>query len=266
MADDSDGIEEALGGSVRLAVMAGARIGSEIARAREEQLRQQRRVDERYAARLAERHETEKRIAVTELAQVHRPDWWDRADADRIGQTYATARAWVPDSADAARAEQAMREQLQARYGIDPHRVDPRTVGAEVDAWQRRLEEQRNQHAGQERARGAGERAEAAALLAQAAAEDRRGHVDQDRAGEGSAARDAEVAKVLYDSAERRQADAVAMEAQGVEPAVAESRMRADTGRAQPATLATASAGRGRRAPRARKSRGSQLQLPGIER
>lgn len=263
MADESDGIDEALEGDVRLAVTAGARIGAEIARARQEQLREQRRMDERAAGRLAERYETEKRIALTELAQVHRPDWWDRADAERIGQAYATARAWAPEAPDAARAEQTMRDQLQARYGIDPTRVDPRTVGAEVDAWQRRLEQQHTQQAHQERVRGAAEQAEAAAL--QAAADDRRDRAD-DRTWEGRGDRDIDAAEVLYDSADRRAADARAMEAQGVEPAVAESRMRADTGRAAPATLATAGAGRGRRAAKARKSRGSQLELPGIER
>lgn len=119
MADESDGIEEALETTVRLAVMAGARLGSEIARAREERLREQRRVDEREADRLAQRFEAEKRAAVAELSQVHRPDWWERADAERIGQTYATARAWAPEAKEARRAEQQMREELRDRYSID---------------------------------------------------------------------------------------------------------------------------------------------------
>lgn len=308
MAEESDGIEEALEGAVRLAVTAGARLGSEIAQAREEQLRDQRLRDERQAAQLAQRFEAEKRVAVAEVSQVHRPDWWDRADAARIGQTYATARAWAPEAPEAAAAGQKMREELQARYGIDVARLDPRSVSAEVEAWRQRLNDQRRQEADRQRTAETAERAEAAVLLDQAAREDRAGDAarddgrqaeaqteglgenpwlspgqDRPEADElrGKAAEDRQTsedsearsnhtggeAERLYDSAERRAADAQTMEAQGVEPGVAQSRMRADTGRANPAALATAGAGRGR-APKARKNvnRGAQVERAGVER
>lgn len=307
MPDESDGIEEALEGAVRLAVTAGARLGSEIARAREERLREQRRLDEREATRLAQRLEAEKQVAVAELSKVHRPDWWERADAARIGQTYATARAWAPESQEAAQGERKMRQELSARYSIDVDRIDPRAVSAEVDRWRQRLAEQRREEADRQRTTAGAERVEAAALLEQAAREDRRADaahdadrpdaqanepgdnpwlipgqagpgVDSDNA-EGRRLEDREAdstargdhvaaeAERVYDSAERRAADARAMEAQGVEPEVAQSRMRADTGRATPPTLATAGAGRGR-APKARKavSRGTQVQRAGVER
>lgn len=177
MADESDGIEEALETTVRLAVMAGARLGSEIARAREERLREQRRVDEREAERLAQRFEAEKRAAVAEVSQVHRADWWERADAERIGQTYATARAWAPEAEEAARAERKMREELHERYGVDLDRTDPRAVAAEVEAWRRRLEGQRRQDVDRERSAEIAERAEAAVLLDQAARDDRQADV-----------------------------------------------------------------------------------------
>jgi len=173
MADESDGIEETLETNVRLAAMAGARLGSEIARARQERLREQRRLDERQADRLAQRFEAEKRTAVAELSQVHRSDWWESNDAERIGQTYATARAWAPEVGEAARAEQKMRQELRDRYGIDLDRADPRTVTAEVDAWRQRLEQQRRQDADRERNTEAAERAEAVVLLDQAARDDR---------------------------------------------------------------------------------------------
>ena len=310
MADETDGIEEALEGTVRLAVMAGARLGSEIARAREEQLRDQRIRDDRSAAQLVQRFEAEKRVAVAELSQVHRPDWWDRADADRIGQTYATARAWAPEVDEAVRAEGKMREELQARYGIDVNRLDPRSVSTEVEAGRQRLEDQRRQETDRQRTAETAERAEAAVLLDQATREDRRSDAARgdersaeaqateaqadenpwlspgqhradaqerraDAAEDRETTRDSEArsdttvgeAERVYDSAERRAADVRTMEAQGVEHDVAESRMRADTGRANPATVATAGAVRGR-APKARKvtNRGAQIERAGVER
>ena len=316
MDNESDGIEEALESSVRMAVMVGARVGSEIARARDEQLREQRRMDERAAAQLAQRFEAEKQTALAELSQVHRPDWWDRAHLDgkaaQIGQTYATARAWAPEVEEAARAERKMREELRERYGIDLDHTDPRTVTAEVEAWRQRLEEQRRQEADRQRTTETGERAEAALLLDQAARDDRQadrqfdaasedarraeaavGQADnpwltsQDRQAETSeelrqrameaaergsdgAARGDQAtgeAERLYDSADRRAADVRAMEAKGIDPEVAQSRMRADTAAAKPVTFATQGArGRAGRAPTARRSRGPQAQLPGIER
>lgn len=174
---ESDGIEEALETTVRLAVMAGARLGSEIARAREDRLREQRRVDEREADRLAQRFEAEKRAAVAELSQVHRADWWERADPERIGQTYATARAWAPEAEEAAQAERKMREELHQRYGVDLDRINPRAVATEVEAWRQRLEQQRRQEADRERTAETAERAEAATLLDQAARDDRQADV-----------------------------------------------------------------------------------------
>ena len=257
MAEESDGIEEALESNVRLAAMAGARLGSEIARAHEDRLHEQRRADDREADRLAQRFEAEKQAAMVELSQVHRPDWWERADAERIGQTYATARAWAPEVDEAARAEQKMRIELRDRYGVDVDRHDPRTVAADVEAWKQRLEQQRRQTAEQPRT---AETAEAAALLAVAAREDRQ--ADAARAHE----RNAE-AERLYDSAGRREADAAAMTATGIDPQVAESRMHADTAAGTPATAATTGGRRGR-APKARttRGRGAQIERAGVER
>ncbi len=262
MADESDGIEEAVETTVRLAVMAGARLGSEIARAREERLREHRRVDEREAERLAQRIEAEKRAAVAEVSQVHRADWWERADAERIGQTYATARAWAPEADEAARAERKMREELHERYGVDLDRADVRAVATEVEAWRRRLEEQRRQEADREGSTETAERAEAALLLDQAARDDRQadGGREDERRGYAEAER-------LYDSADRRAAEVRALEAKGVDPEIAQNRMHADAAAGKPATLATGGARRGR-APKARKGvrRGAQVERSGVER
>lgn len=150
-----------------------------------------------------------------------------------------------------------MRVELRDRYGVDVGRHDPRTVTADIEAWKQRLEQQRRQTAEHPRA---AEAAEAAALLAQAARDDRQ--ADAARADE----RNAE-AEHLYDSADRRMADAAAMTANGIDSQVAESRMHADTAAGTPATAAT-TGGRHGRAPRARttRGRGSQTQRAGVER
>lgn len=338
MADESDGIEEALEGTVRMVSMAAMRVGSELARARQEYLRRQERSDDLEARQLHERFEAEKQTAVAGLARVQRPEWWDQADARQIGNTLAVARAWAPEAEGAARAEQTIQEQLAARHGVDVNHKATR--GPEVDALRRQMEQTREElHQSHTNA----ERIEAAVLVAEANRQ-RQAEVDWDtversaqlvadtqlgsvsfltrnlglnfdqaeaviqhleKAGlvgeqQGAKPRDVlvdrdgvdelknrlddyhhnkwagqettadaevQVDEVAYDSAERRLATAQVLEERGVDHEVATSRVRADTGVAKPATMATVGAGRGTKSPKARKStRGAQLERPGLER
>lgn len=231
---ESDGIEEAFEGILRTAVMAGSQIAAQLARRHELHLQQQQLRDQHEAKLLSERLDAEKHTALASLAQVYRGEWWDHADPQSIGQTLATAVAWSSEDPAAAQAEQRMRDEIQARYSIDAD-----TLLAQV-----RGEHQASDPNRQHRA----EETEAEALVAVAAAE-----VAQEP---------------LYDSAERRAADATRLKADGVEPAVVEARLQADAGVGVPASQATSSTGRGGAAPRARtnRGRGAQLTRPGVER
>ena len=79
MADESDGIEEAFDGQLRIAVTAAGRMGETLARAREDAARRARAQSEQEARELSSRFEAEKRAARVELGSVYRSDWWDRA-------------------------------------------------------------------------------------------------------------------------------------------------------------------------------------------
>lgn len=308
MAEESDGIEEALEGSVRLAVMAGARLGSEIARAREDRLRAQLRIDEREAERLADRFEAERRAAVIELSRVHRPDWWDRADPARISRLYATARAWESEPAAVA-AEQRMREEIQTRYGVDVDTFLARTAAERArraaeptfSVWEFRNEAECTRRISKAAALRMVENMPATADVTRAAEggpdlqawKGRDVDVDEaiarrfphamtqeelDRtAARRQAQEEAEAVLLLteadrdagavYDSTDRRSADADAMTVAGISPDIVQSRMHADTAAGTPATLATTRARSGR-APRARKAtrRGVAVERAGIER
>lgn len=191
MADDTDGIEEAVEGNIRLAVIAGARVGAEISRAWEDRLRQRQAGDALQARQLEQRFAAEKQVAVAELSQVYQPQWWDRADPAQVGQMYATATAWAPQVDQAAQAQARMRAELQDRFGIDVSLTDPHGVSAAVDTWQRRLEEQRAHEAGQENHQANTERTEATLLVGLASSEDRRAEQEREAAdrAEGRASR-----------------------------------------------------------------------------
>ncbi len=135
MAEESDGIEEAFEGQLRVLVTAAGQIAERIARAREDAMRRAQAASEQEARELASRLAAERRTARTELGNVHRAEWWDRATPEQIGHTYQVARVWAQEDPEAARAEGRMREELRTRYGVDVDKTnaDPGAVRAAVE-------------------------------------------------------------------------------------------------------------------------------------
>lgn len=282
MAEETDGIEEAFEGQLRVLVTAAGQVGERIARAREDAQRRAQAASEQEARELASRLAAEQRAARAELAAVYRSDWWDRATPEQIGRTFQVARAWSQEDPEAVRAEARMRDELRTRYGVDVDQAhaDPAAVRAAVE----RAEHERTQ-GDAERARAAAENAEAVRLMQHADRDDER--AEQARAAaehepdpgerarataeaeqrEKTAGGAREDGRVLYDSAERRSATASDLEAKGIDQEVVATRMRADVSQAKPATEAV-KAGRATTSPKARKTRarGAQVQRTGLDR
>jgi len=120
MAEDSDGIEEAFEGQVRVLLTAAGQVGERIARAREDALRRAQAQSEQQARELRSRFEAEHRTARVELGNVYRADWWDRATPEQIGRAYEVARAWSHEDPEAVRAEQRIVDELRTRFGMEP--------------------------------------------------------------------------------------------------------------------------------------------------
>lgn len=266
MAEETDGIEEAFEGQLRVLVTAAGQVGERLARAREEALRNAQARSEQEYRELQSRIEAERRAARVEMANVHRSDWWDRATPEQIGRTYQLARAWSQEDPEAARTEQRVRDELRARYGIDVDAVggDPETVRQRIRFELDRAERERV-GSDAERGRAATEQIEAQRLLAHANQEDQRAAEAEQR--ETTAGRAREDGRNLYDSAERREGTTRDLEAKGIDREVVATRMRADVSQAKPATEAV-KAGAAARAPKARKTRGraAQVQRTGLDR
>lgn len=282
MAEDTDGMEEALAGQIRVVVTAAGVVGEGIARAREQQQRRAQAASEQEARALQSRLAAEQQAARAELSNVHRPEWWSRATPEQIGRSYQVARAWAREDPEAVRAVQRIRDELRSRYSIDVTSTiaDPAAVRAAVE----RAEQDQARAAG-ERPDAAADRAEAQLLLAQADQQDRRAQDarlaaepepdpnDRADAVAASAGRglDAEgtrdAGRALYDSAERRGATARGLEAQGIGQEAVAAKMYADVSQAQPATEAVKNGGPARE-PKARKARGrgAQVQRASVER
>ncbi|TPV48005.1 hypothetical protein FJ661_19780 [Pseudarthrobacter phenanthrenivorans] len=243
---ESDGLDEVVETMLRTGLTAAARIGEELARAREKSTREAAAAEDQMGRELMARLEGERAAARAQLAPALDARWWDNAKAEDIVRVYQTATAWKGHDPMARSAADAIREQVQERYGID---VDALGTGAGGEA---ELNEaaQAKTHAQEERTAAAGENTPAADLLTEAERADKaqRQNVDAENAqpehlmGEAIA---------TYDSAERREALAKSLEHIGDREAV-EARLTADRNHATPPSTAVA-AGQSK-APKARKT------------
>lgn len=250
---DNDGMDEAIAGVMQVAMTAAARIGEQLARARETELRAAQARGEDAARAVAERHAAERAAARAALSSVHRGDWWTSASRDQIVGAFQTARAWSQVDPEAVRAEQRIVDEVRDRFGVGVERtMDPRDVATAIEAAERA-----GAAAAQERAAAGDDRAEAIGLLAAADAVDRAAEAQAVK-GESPAAEQERAdelrdgAEMAYDSAERRQAFAESLDQ--VENRVAvDARVRSDVAQGRPAAEAVTQAPR--RAPKARRSR-----------
>lgn len=255
MAEETDGLGEALDEHVRVAVTAAAQIGQQLAQARRDQARREAEQSQAHAQALSERMEAQRRVAGLDYAHVEGEDWWERARPEAIGRAYTSAHAWAQEDPAAARAVQRIDEQLRERYDIDTAATgaDPAAVREAVDRAQA------------ERATGEQEAGQAANLAVAADQQEQRSDTASTPAetedADELADRYSEDNAVAYDSAERRLGTAAAMEAAGFDAQAIDAHMIADLGRAQPITEATRGAASGA-APRARSNRGRSLNRP----
>ena len=243
--NDSDGIDESFDHTLRTALMAAARAGETIARLREQQQRQAEARSRQEAVELRARFSAEQAAARAQYEQTRYPDWWDRASLDDVVTTYQTAAAWKDVDPQADAAMRHIEREAKTRHNVD---IDPDTAGSAGAA------------AEQQAARARAEDLEAASLLAAADTADRGAQRAADAGDPAQAEHDRHTAAdlttsagVVYDSAERRHADAERLT--GVaDAATVDARVRADTSQAQPATRAAdrTRAGRATRSPRGR--------------
>jgi len=119
MADEHDGIDEALEGMLRIGLTAAGRVAEVAARAREQAARDARAASEAQAGELAGRLQAERAAARAQLAPVDRSDWWHQARPEDIAVVWETARSWQHLDPVAERAAGRIRGEVADRYGVD---------------------------------------------------------------------------------------------------------------------------------------------------
>lgn len=250
---ESDGIDEALEGMSRVGLTVAGRLGEQLARAREQEMRRAQASEEQQARELQARFDAERAAARAQLAPVMDNRWWDTANGRDVERVHEAATAWKDHDPAARDAAEVIRDQVQRRYGLDVNNLgaNEATV-AEALAKAERDREQ----AEQERRSGRDENAQAVQLLAEADREDRNRERDVTEENQHPEAL-REEAGIKYDSAERRQELAASLEGIADREAV-QARLSADQDQGKPASAAVAKTTG--RSPKARKTRGANGQ------
>lgn len=242
-----DGLDEAVETMLRTGLTAAARIGEELARGREQRLRVAQAAEEQQGRELRARLEGERAAARVQLAPALDARWWDTAKAEDIVRVHQTATAWKGQDPMARSAADAIREQVQRRYGID---VTGLGTGTGAAATLNEAERAKTQAQEEHRLASSGN-VDAAQLLTEADREDkgRRENVEADNLRPEQLSEEASAA---YDSAERRKALAKSLNHIGDREAV-QARLTADRNQATPPAAALSITTSN--TPRARKSR-----------
>lgn len=172
---ESDGIEEAFEGQLRMGLLVGGRVAEELARLRELAARRAEQESVQAARDLQDRLAAERAAARAALIPLERDAWWERAQPGDIGQAWQTARQWDSVEPDARRAAETIREQVQKRYGLDVDALQPRPDDTLVRALgervaQARTEAERSARDGDQERAQAGQEVVVATLMAQESA------------------------------------------------------------------------------------------------
>lgn len=285
MAEDNDGIADALDGQLRIALTVAAQLGARFARIREELARIRQAQTEQQNRELQARFDAERAAARAELAPVYERSWWDTASVEQLAGVHETATAWQGIDPEADRAGERIAQEVHERYGLDVRNLDadPAAVRdaiaqaerARSDAAAQRGESvvdvaeagaflaaaETTDRAAEERVREANERDQrilnrdagdvdqvrAEAENNRDAADDLTAQTDVDRGNAGDA----------FDSAERRAQLAASLEGK-VDPAVIDAQLTAAADQARHPREAVTTAPR--RAPKARRASTGQGQ------
>lgn len=250
---ESDGIEEAIEGISRVGLTVAGRVGEQLARAREQELRRAQAAEEQHARELQARYDAERAAARAQLAPVMDNQWWDTASGRDIERVHEAATAWKDQDLAARDAAKVIRDQVQQRYGFDVDNLgaDEASLAAALAKTERDREQ-----AETERRAGRDENTQAVQVLAEADREDR----DREQGvSEENQRPDAlrHESGIKYDTAERRQELAASLESVADREAV-QARLSADQDQATPPSAAAAK-GPGRN-PKAGKTRGANGQ------
>ena len=230
MAEESDGMNDAVEGHLVIAVTLATRAAETLAQIVAERAREAATASQAQARQLTARLDAERAAARASVEGVGGEQWWARAQPEQIAAAWQTTQTWKGLDPDLAATGREIASQLQARYGIDVDQVrpDPQALREALAARQGAQQ----QDPGAQRTKAGREGLEAVVLVSEADAADRQRQSGQVSDVQASG-------QVAYDSAARREATAERL-GKIADPETVRAVMLADLAQARPAREAVA--------------------------
>jgi hypothetical protein len=118
MANDTDGINDALDSATRVALTLASQVGARLARERERAARDARSLADADAREVYARLAAERAAARAQLAPIERDAWWEVATRKEVAEALQVAVTWQADDARAAAAVEIIHRHVRERYGV----------------------------------------------------------------------------------------------------------------------------------------------------
>lgn len=158
---ESDGVDEVVGGGIRVAITAAGLVAERLAQGRAQRAREAEAASIEEIRRLEARLDVERSTARAQLAQVDRDGWWENAGVSDVADAWETAQSWRQLDPVAERAAERIEREVRDRYGVDVHDVE----GLDRVALERAAAAREGGSVERRRARQAGEELQAALVL-----------------------------------------------------------------------------------------------------
>lgn len=112
-------VEDVLEGMLRQSLAAGTQLAEQVARARQQYLRNAAQQAEQATVEGQRSLAADRALMQSVLVPTTRDDWWDKAQPDQIVQAHVLAEAWKDYDPAALAASEKIKSEVKSRYGID---------------------------------------------------------------------------------------------------------------------------------------------------
>nr|WP_176705830.1 hypothetical protein [Arthrobacter sp.]AXV46419.1 hypothetical protein pA40H2_p64 [Arthrobacter sp.] len=112
-------VEDVLEGMMRQSLAAGSQLAEQVARARQQYLRNVTQQTEQATIEAQRSLAADRAVMQSVLVPTARDAWWDKAQPEQIAQAHVLAEAWKDYDPAALEASEKITSEVKSRYGID---------------------------------------------------------------------------------------------------------------------------------------------------
>lgn len=112
-------VEDVIEGMLRQSLAAGSQLAEQVARARQQYLRNVAQQSEQGAIESQRTLASDRAVMQSVIVPAMRDDWWETAQPEQITQAHVLSEAWKDYDPAALAASEKITSEVKTRYGID---------------------------------------------------------------------------------------------------------------------------------------------------